>query len=521
MARKVDITPDVSLIRKAGEVNYKIPQALAELVDNAIDEGLPGKKVTIEVTLGQKAGEKYIVVQDDARGMTEERARKALVMAHSAKKPGKIGEFGLGMKTACANLGSSFEIITTTSDSDVAYRLVYDEAEFIKKGKWEIEMEEVPKTFKHGTRITVTALKINLYAGSKDTVLQKFSKLFKHFVASGEADIIINGEQVLPHVPDTLRDYDTNISFEVNGKVVRGWASLLKHGSPKGGYGFDLVRSNRVVTEHEKLGFHAQSALSRVVGELHLDDFLVVNNKTDFRRDTEEWETMVKILNEQFLVDLKRESRRLANPKKLAPKDQAEVEDYIDGVREALKTEILQQDLERRTLDADLAEEFTAGPLPFDLPVQDGSPEGAETDPGDGRPTGSRKRRPAPASVEEHRLKRLKTQLRNIAIEHQVARLGKDSLYKIWDIEGVGAKKKLTVTTNSDHPMFAATQEGFLLWVKHNIVEAVAEFVTESTGRTDAMLLVKSDILKHIARILLETLDEPTYVDVESEDSTG
>jgi hypothetical protein len=96
-----------------------------------------------------------------------------------------------------------------------------------------------------------------------------------------------------------------------------------------------------------------------------------------------------------------------------------------------------------------------------------------------------------PTPINQHRLNRVKTQLRNIRIEHQIMRLGKDTPYKIWDVEGVGNYKHLVVTTNVDHPFYSATADGFMLWIKHNIVEAVAEYFTDTTGGTDAMLLIR------------------------------
>lgn len=513
MKTKVDITPDVTLLRKSGEVNYTIPKAISELVDNSIDELIPGKKLTIEVTVGQKAGEKFIKVVDNAAGMDAEKAKRAMVMAHSSKARGRIGEFGLGMKTACSNLGAHFEIISATEGSKTAVRLVYDEDEFISNGKWEIEIEDVPKPFDYGTQITITRPKVNLYAGTKNTLLEKFGKVFKHFVASGDAEILVNGDPVVPYVPDTLHEYDSSIDFEINGKRIRGWVSLLRTASPKGGYGFDLIRHNRVMIEHEKLGFQPQAGLARLVGELILDEFPVTNNKTDFRRDTKDWDEMVKRLNEEFLVDIKREARRIANPGAMKPKDEAEVQEFVKDVQEALKADDLQQDLDRRSLDAELSTDLTDEAIPFDAPaegetnVSDRERQHSEDDGDDQKP-----RIDTRSPIEQHRLNRIKTQLRNIQIEHQIARLGRDSLYKIWDVEGVGVHKKLVVTTNQDHPVYTAFVEGdFLLWVRHNIVEAVAEFFTESTGKTEAMLLIKSDILKHIGKMRLEVLDQPTY----------
>lgn len=507
--KTIDITPDVSLIKKAGEVNYKIPDALAELNDNPVDERIPKKKLTIENTLGQKAGAKRIVVADNARGMTGDEAEKALVMAYSGKKAGAIGEFGLGLKTAASFLGRRFEIVTAPLDGDRGYRLVYDEADFLNRGNWKIGLEEIDKPFDHGTRIEIDDLKVNLYGGVKNSVMDRFSKIFKHFIAEGGVEILVNGDAVVPHVADTIGDYDTEVDFEVMGRRVRGWASLSPRGSGKGAYGFDLVRHGRVLAEHVKIGFKPGPGTTRIIGELHLDDFNVVNNKTDFRRDTDEWHGMLELLEER-IVDLARESRRLANPgaAKLAAKDQAELEEHVEHVKEALKSDELQSDIDRRALDAELADEFTDGPLPFNLPSEEG--DVAESEDEDGEPRqrgrhdgGDPSDETELPSVQRHRLNRVKTQLRNLSIEHEVQRLGKDSLYKIWEVEGVGPKKKLLVITNADHPMYLASQDSFMLWMKHNIVESVAEFFTESLGRTDAMLLTKSDILKHVSKMQL------------------
>jgi hypothetical protein len=47
-----------------------------------------------------------------------------------------------------------------------------------------------------------------------------------------------------------------------------------------------------------------------------------------------------------------------------------------------------------------------------------------------------------------------------------------------------------------------------MLWIKHNIVEAVAEYFTDSTGRTDAMLLIKSDNFKHVGKMKMEVVED-------------
>ena len=161
-------------------------------------------------------------------------------------------------------------------------------------------------------------------------MLGKFGKLFKHYVGSGEVDILINGDLVQPYVPDTILEYDTEIKFDVNGKTVRlgqpcqeGWQQgrlWLRSRSPESrdqGARKDWLRTS--------------CSVNAISGRAHLDDFPVTNNKTDFRVGTEEWAEITKRLAE-LLIDLKRESRKLANPgKQMTPKDQAEVEEHIEG----------------------------------------------------------------------------------------------------------------------------------------------------------------------------------------------
>ena len=487
---EVDITPDVSLLQKAGEVNYKVPTAIAELVDNPIDERLPGKKLTVDVKLRIRKGGNEIIVTDNASGMTAEKLEKAMRMGYSEKSGSKIGEFGLGLKTATSNLGRHVVIVTTTEDEDVAHKLVYDEAAFIKSGKWALTIEEIEKEFPHGTVITITDLKVNLYGGVKNTLLGKVGRTFRHFITSGEVEITVNGDVAEPYQYDTIAEYDTELTTEINGKVVRGWASLTPKRSSKAGYGFDLVRHNRIVIENVKLGLPSGQATALIIGELHLDDFDVVNNKTAFRESSEDWHALEEWMKGSVLDDLRRASRKKSNPGQLDQKAKVEVDTFIDDVEKALGSDELHVDLDRRALDASLGKAAAGDPVL--TPVDDAprAPSGLTT-------------------VEDLRVNRAKTELRNLVVIHDVVPLGKGTPYKTWDIDGVGTHKRLTVRTNQDHAMYEAFGEDFVLWVKHNIAEAVAEYFTESSGLTQQMLDVKSDILKHVATIELAIEVDP------------
>ena len=110
-SRKIDITPDKSLIKKLGLVGYRTEQAVAELIDNSINARLGGTE-RIDVCLDFKLGQ--ITVSDNGSGMDLDGLRNALTIARETKGDGKLGQFGLGLKSACSSLVVSFTTLSST-----------------------------------------------------------------------------------------------------------------------------------------------------------------------------------------------------------------------------------------------------------------------------------------------------------------------------------------------------------------------------------------------------------------------
>lgn len=85
-------------IRAFRRLGYKLGEALADLIDNAIDA--KAKQVLIRFVYTPEAVARVIVV-DDGQGMTEARLRSAMQFgAVSKHASGDLGKFGMGMKTA-------------------------------------------------------------------------------------------------------------------------------------------------------------------------------------------------------------------------------------------------------------------------------------------------------------------------------------------------------------------------------------------------------------------------------------
>lgn len=315
----IDITPDVSLMPKMGQVGYTIEQAVAELVDNSADASFDLEQVgNIIVKYGgidaDSAGQS-IEVYDDGVGMTEQQARDAVVLAKSSKGEHLIGKFGMGMKTACTFLGHRFVIETTTAEDDQTTMIVYDEAEFKRIGKWELKSYRVNKSFAHGTRIRIEKLRVNLKGHGQgavegkrpiDRVKKLLSRQHRLSLQVGKLYISVNEDPLKYEHPvwdeqwqPVLKSFDEPL---ITGKRIYGVIGVAKDLKAKGTeYGFDLIRHGRIVKEYEKIGFAPHPMKRNVYGTIHLDEFDVTNNKVDYIRDNnDDWIHMEAKIAEYF-----------------------------------------------------------------------------------------------------------------------------------------------------------------------------------------------------------------------------
>jgi hypothetical protein len=316
----VDITPHISLLAKVGQSGHSVSDALAELVDNALDARRPRRPVMVDIELNMREG--VLRVHDDGQGMTSAELARALVLAESNKNGTSIGRFGLGLKTACTSLGSRFEITSTVKEGRSAYVASYDAESFLADGEWRLPIRRVRKRWPQGTLIEVQSDR--LYPALMSSLPRNLCWTFRHFLLDDLLKLSLNGERVRAAEYEVDEKSVIPLEGEVAGRVVRGWAGLLRQSSQRGWYGFGLVRHRRVVRRHEKLGFQAHPQTARVVGELHLDTFDTNNLKTDFIRETESWRELEQWVS-NAIEPVLAASRRLAHAGMLDIKIRAEI----------------------------------------------------------------------------------------------------------------------------------------------------------------------------------------------------
>src|SRR3989344_951307 len=240
VTKEINILPHRSLMPKIGQTGYSVSQAISELVDNSIDAREDNKALTVEILLDMDKG--LVEVSDDGVGMNEETAANSLKLAHSDKK-NKLGEFGLGLKTAATSLGKRFQICTTQKDSDKEYILEYDEDKSLKSGDWtkhEMKIKEGVSKHKSNTIITIENLRFSIYPNLPGNIRKDLATRFAPFIENGEVKIKVNTKLCEPEPLDLKTEYHSPDGREPfskkleSGNEVHGWRGLLKRGSNKG-----------------------------------------------------------------------------------------------------------------------------------------------------------------------------------------------------------------------------------------------------------------------------------------------
>ena len=491
---KINITPDISLMPKIGRSGYTLTQSIAELVDNSIDARMMGSLLKINIVLQPE----FIIIEDDASGMDRNIAEKALVLGYSAKKDA-LGEFGLGLKSACTSLGKTFTLKTFPRGSKYGYMYQYNEDRWeakIDRDDWTDELTIFEKDpDKHGTWIKIENFKRGVSKQRKKEVLKDFSNRFAPFIKSGEVKIYVNQEECVPEEPELTKEgkKDFEIPLE-NGQKIYGWYGLMRKGSDKGLYGFNTFRRGRMITCYDKIGIPHHPTVSRIIGEIHLDHVPVSYNKKQFETETDEYKEAVSLLEKEF-----KELVRKARQTSLAARVTKEVKDKTESWKEAI-VHVFHRDIK------DLIE---MEPLRRRRSFDESDPVGGVII----------ERRDSPlhqtikkiiAKRERTREPRGKIQTvtshfitiggKNYTVNHDFAQLGIEAGWK--DFSYFKDRGTIEVFTNIDFPAYAATND-VPFYAAIHIAESIAEIVVK-VNNDDLIKIneIKEKILRGAAEII-------------------
>lgn len=329
----LDITPDKSLIRKLGSTGYRTYEALSELVDNSIDARTSGP-VSIRVTLDY--AKRSMGVADDGVGMGLAELKDAMTLGRETSYPrGKqLGLFGLGMKTACSFLGRSFTVATSRRNSDLEYVVEYDE------GGWEgdasIGWENFPYAARpkkdrkgHGTAITITDLKVPLYAEQTTIYKRRLGERYAAHIKQGQARISVNQGECDPVSPQLAKGSMRRFTLETPAGAAPAWIGLLRRRSVVGSYGIDLYYKDRLIKAHTRFGIRDHPEVAKVVGSVSLDHVPVNFYKTGFIVESKEYKEAEGAFRDHPAVREAARSQRTEAPR--IPVEPPAIYDYLLG----------------------------------------------------------------------------------------------------------------------------------------------------------------------------------------------
>lgn len=497
--KTADITPDVSLLKKMASVAGSIPSRLMELIDNSIDAKIPGKLLEISVTIS-KSKHPYIIVEDNGHGMDETTSQSFFRLGDSNKAgKKKIGQFGIGSKIAILGLGDRCSVLTTAIGEPYAIDFHFDVNKFIN---WNIDYytkDESPEV--HGTRIRIDDLTIRI--GDVDRfakrISEQMSKTYKHFLSSGDVIIKINEQCIYPYEVMLLDGYYQEFDFLIQGKRVHGWAGAANQPGVNWKFGFDLVSNYRIVKSNDMLTRHAHTSLSRLVGEIHLDDFAVDIHKTDFIRHNLYFEKMQDRLFDKELSGLLTKISRLTNievhseydgnmeilskslMKIVGSYDFLRNLDIDEGVLEHLKTRSRKDRIKRQLKRSDELSLEELDELVDRLKIPKGNKESS----------GGRSSKSSP-------------KIGLLIDEPSALSMGVDHPAKQWNAVEKEDGLHLSIEINLDHPMFNNTSE-IGTHLKSAMTESVAEFIFREEKKQSSIIeddverlnLIKDLLFRH------------------------
>ncbi len=331
--REINITPDKTLIKKLGLVGYRTEEAIAELIDNAMDARISSKTLLIEIILDHVG--KKIIINDDGCGMDHSDLQNALIIAKEKKRSKKqLGQFGMGMKSACSTLGKKFSITTARPNSNKVLIAEYDEDEWLKdtKRSWSnfkiIEIDNAEKW--HGTKIEITKINVSLYANQATNFKKNFGGRYAAYLRDGQSQIKVNQFYCKPIERPVLKNTVKKLNITLSsGKNICGWVGLVPHRTSKGEYGFHLYKNDRLIQTNAKLSLPTHPEVSRIVGELHFDPIPVNFHKTKFLDDSELYVEAKSLLEKNKILTELLSKERYATQNRTASVNL--VYDYLKG----------------------------------------------------------------------------------------------------------------------------------------------------------------------------------------------
>lgn len=252
-----EILPNVSFLTTLRNSGYNNYTAIADIVDNSLDNDVDSKNVWVIIKPS-----KFIKIIDDGCGMDIKILNEALKLGSKTGKDATIdlGSYGTGLKGAFLSMGKRLVVKTKQLSGDFLIG-VFDYEKMINESLWYapigVGSDEEYEEFKnqtgseHGTIIEITNLDRISNSNPtifKDILKKKFSLFYKYIIDEKNINIFINDEKIVSFDPMwrneawSKRLSELNETFDFEDKTYRFNAYYLE---PQSGKFSEIIERNQ------------------------------------------------------------------------------------------------------------------------------------------------------------------------------------------------------------------------------------------------------------------------------------
>lgn len=305
-------------------LSYSAWHALAEFVDNstqsyfnnqaALDAVFLARSEKLEVDIVYDSqGDGLIRISDNSIGMSYSELQDALYVAKTPVITSGRSKYGMGLKTAACWFGNVWTVRTKKLNETEEHFITVD-VNRIARGDKRLDYVKTPNkdASQHYTVIEITKLNKKLSGRTLGKVKDFLSSMYREDFRNGVLSLKWQNNPLCWEEPEFLTAPDGSVyrkdfNFTVDGKSVHGWVGILKKGS-RSDAGFSIIQSGRVIKGwplswrphllYGQLEGSNDLVNQRLVGEIHLDDFIVSHTKDDIQWIGDQEEEVEKLLYE-------------------------------------------------------------------------------------------------------------------------------------------------------------------------------------------------------------------------------
>lgn len=324
----VNIRPGVNVLSVLPHLNYKAWYALAEFVDNAIQNSLDrqrdlkaidGVDYRLHVDIRFEPQGNCITIHDNAAGIAASDYPRAFRPAEIPPNASGLSEFGMGMKSAACWFAPNWSVRTTALGENIERTVIFDIDKIVEDSTEELHVisTQVSDT-KHYTEIRLDNIRRFPRGRTVQKIKDHLSSIYRIFIRDGSMLLTVDSEPLIYKDPDILvapsyRNPDgpditwkKDIAIDLGeGRAANGFVAIREPASTRLA-GLALFRRKRLIMgsfdetyrPEDIFGRSNSYAFQRIFGEIHLKGFHVSHTK-----DGVKWEEA----EESFLKELRHE----------------------------------------------------------------------------------------------------------------------------------------------------------------------------------------------------------------------